>query len=448
MDNLFTSVEQALKLASSKVYQAEIFGQKLVSQRLIFAKNSIKSVSNIEDSGIALRVYDNEGRQGFSYTSTINQSDEIERMVNAAVSSMKLGSPDPDFESLPEPKPLPSVREIYDANIVNSSAEEIIDLGQQIIDAGHCSSVSVVLDGSVVMTREQRVLMNSQGVECSSESTMGMISASAVAKNSASDVASNSDLSGSRQLENLRPQWLGEIVSKRACEMLGAKKIETMSVPVLFFENAVYPLFYSIIGVAANAEAVQKKQTYLVGKKGKHIASEHLTVIDDGLLAAGFRSLPFDGEGSPKTRHTVIEKGVLSTYLYDTYTAKKDSVESTGNCMRLAYNTLPQISCNNLRITPGKHRLETLISETNKGIFVLALHDSPDPVSGRFSGLLSEAFLIEDGEMKWAIKNAMIGIHVFDLLQGISDISSDYREEAGILIPSIKIDNARIAGAN
>ena len=76
------------------------------------------------------------------------------------------------------------------------------------------------------------------------------------------------------------------------------------------------------------------------------------------------------------------------------------------------------------------------------------MHDSPDPVSGRFSGLLSEAFLIEDGEMKWAIKNAMIGIHVFDLLQGISDISSDYREEAGILIPSIKIDNARIAGAN
>lgn len=448
VDNLFASAAKALKLAKSGAYQAEIFVQKIVSQRLSFAKSSIKSVSNIEDSGIALRVYDNVGRQGFSYTSSINQLDEIERMVNVAVSSMKLGSPDPDFESLPEPKPLPIVLEIFDDDIAHSSAEEIIDIGQQIIDAGHCSSVSVVLDGSAVMTREQRVLMNSQGVECSSESTFGMLSASAVAKNSAGDVTSNSDLSGSRQLKNLRPQWLGEIVSKRACDMLGAKKIETMSVPVIFFQNAVYPLFYSIIGVAANADYVQKKKTYLVDKKGEHIASEHLTVIDDGITAAGFRSLPFDGEGSPKTRQKVIEKGILRTYLYDTYTAKKDSVESTGNCMRLAYNTLPQISGNNLRITPGARSLDTLISETQKGIFILALHDSPDPVSGRLSGLLSEAFLIEAGEMKYSIKNAMIGIHVFDLLQGISDISQDCREEAGVLIPSIKIKNARIAGAN
>jgi PmbA protein len=448
LDDLFASAERALKFAAGKVYQAEIFAQRLVSQNLSFAKSSIQSLSNIEDSGLAARVYDSEGRQGFSYTSSITQSGEIERMVNAAVSSMKLGSPDPDFESLPEPKPLPAVQEVYDDSIAHCSAEEIIDIGQQIIDAGGCSSsVSVVLDGIVTMTGEQRVLMNSQGVECSLESTMGMLSASAVAKNSTGDVVSNSDLSGSRQHENLKPQWLGEIVSKRACDMLGAKKLETMSVPVIFFQNAVYPLFFSILG-AANAEAVQKKKTYLVDKKGKRIASEHLTLIDDGLIAAGFRSLPFDGEGNPQNRQTVIEKGVLRTYLYDTYTAKKDSVESTGNCLRLSYNSLPQISCTNLRIIPGTHNLDRLISDTKKGIFILALYDSPDPTSGRLSGLLSEAFFIENGELKYPVKNAMIGIHVFDLLQGISDVSKDCREEVGVLIPSIKIADARIAGAN
>ncbi len=448
MDNLFASAERALRFATSKVYQAEIFAQKIISQRLLFAKNAIKTVSNIDDSGIAVRVYDNAGRYGFSYTSSLNEMDEIERIVNAAISSMKLGSPDPDFESLPDPKPLPNVQELYDDHIANSSAEEVIDLGQQIIDAGLCNASSVVLDGTVSMTREQRVLMNSLGSECSSDSTIGMLSASAIAKNTEGEVATNSDLSSSRQLKNLRPQWLGETVAKRACDMLGGKKVETMSVPVILFQNAIYPLFFSIVGVAANADAVQQKRTYLVDKKGKPIASEHLTVIDDGLVAAGFRSLPFDGEGSPKTRQTIIEKGVLRTYLYDTYTAKKDSTKSTGNCMRLGYNALPQISCNNLRITPGKHSLDTLISETKKGVFILALHDSPEPVSGRLSGLLSEAFLVENGEIKHPIKNAMIGIHVFDLLNGISDISQDYREEAGVLIPSIKIKNARIAGAN
>jgi len=395
-----------------------------------------------------VRVYDNAGRYGFSYTSSLNQIKEIERIVNAAVSSMKLGSPDPDFESLPDPKHLPNVQELYDNHITHSSAEEVIDLGQQIIDAGLCNSSSVVLDGTVSMTREQRVLMNSLGNECNSDSTIALLSASAVAKNTEGEVASNSDLSSSRQLKNLRPQWLGETVAKRACDMLGGKKIETMSVPVIFFQNAVYPLFFNIVGVAANADAVQKKLTYLVDKKGKTIASEHLTVIDDGLVAAGFRSLPFDGEGNPKTRQKIIEKGILRTYLYDTYTARKHSVESTGNCMRLGYNSLPEISCNNLRITPGTRNLDTLISETKKGIFIIALHDSPDPVSGRLSGLLSEAFLIEAGEIKHPIKNAMIGIHVFDLLEGITDISSDCREEAGVLIPSIKIENARIAGAN
>jgi PmbA protein len=447
VDELFASAEQALKLTTGKVYQAEVFAQRLVSQRLEFAKNAIKSVSNIEDIGIAVRVYDTVGRQGFSYTSSIYNSDEIERMVNAAVSSMKLGSPDPDFESLPDPKTLPNVQELYDDNIAHSSTEEIIDIGQQIIDAGHCTSISVVLDGFVVMTREKRVLLKSQGIDCSSENTLGMLSASAIAKSSESDVTTNSDLSGSRQLKNLRPHWLGEIVSKRACDMLGARKIETMSVPVIFFQNAVYPLFYSIID-AANADAVQKKKTYLAEKKGERIASEKLTVINDGLIAAGLRSLPFDGEGSPQTRQTVIEKGILCTYLYDTYSAKKDSVESTGNCMRLSYNALPQISCSNLRITPGTHSLDTLISETKKGIFVLTLNDSPDPANGRLSGLLSEAYLIENGELRYPIKQTMLGIHVFDLLQDISDVSKDYREEAGALIPSIKIKNARIAGAN
>jgi PmbA protein len=447
LDNLFVSAERALKFATSKVYQAEIFAQQIISQRLLFANNSIKTVSNIEDSGIAVRVYDNAGRYGFSYTSSLNQIKEIERIVDAAVSSMKLGSPDPDFESLPDPKPLPNVQELYDDLIANSSAEEVIDLGQQIIDGGLCNSTSVVLDGTVNMTRERRVLLNSLGSEYISDSTIGLLSASAVAKNPEGDVASNSDLSSSRQLKNLRPQWLGETVAKRACDMLGGKTIETMSVPVIFFQNAVFPLFFSIL-VAANADSIQKKVTYLVDKKEKRIASEHLTLIDDGLFAGGYRSLPFDGEGSPKTRQVVIEKGILRTYLYDTYTAKKDSVESTGSCSRLAYNMLPQISCNNIRIRPGNQSLDALISETKKGIFVLALSDSPDPVSGRLSGLLSEAFMIEAGEIKHPIKQAMIGIHVFDLLQGISDVSKDCREEAGVLIPSIKIENARIAGAN
>jgi PmbA protein len=447
LEYLFASAKRALKFAASKVYQAEIFAQQAISQRLSFAKNTIKTVSNVEDNGIAVRVYDKAGRYGFSYTSSLNQIDEIERIVKAAISSMKLGSTDPDFESLPDPKPLPNVQELYDDHIANSTAEEIIDLGQQIIDAGMCNSNSVVLDGNVIMTKEQRVLMNSLGNECSSDSTIGLLSASAVAKNPEGDVASNSDLSSSRQFKNLRPQWLGETVAKRASDMLGGKKVETMSTPVIFFQNAVYPLFFSIIG-AANADHVQKKKSYFVDKKGEKIASDHLTVIDDGITPAGFRSLPFDGEGSPKIRQTIIEQGVLQTYLYDSYTAKKDSTKSTGNSMRIGYNTLPLISCNNLRITPGTRNLDTLISETTKGIFIVALHDSPDLVSGRLSGLLSEAFLIEAGEIKHPIKNAMIGIHVFDLLNGISDISQDCREEAGVLIPSIKIENARIAGAN
>ncbi|MHA2062076.1 MAG: PmbA/TldA family metallopeptidase [Candidatus Sifarchaeia archaeon] len=122
LDDLFASAERALKFATNKVYQAEIFVQKIISQRLLFAKNTIKTISNIiEDSGIAVRVYDNAGRYGFSYTSSINQITEIERIVKAAISSMKLGSPDPDFESLPDPKPLPKVDELYDDHIAGTT---------------------------------------------------------------------------------------------------------------------------------------------------------------------------------------------------------------------------------------------------------------------------------------------------------------------------------------
>src|SRR5204863_9760447 len=129
------------------------------------------------------------------------------------------------------------------------------------------------------------------------------------------------------------PEHVGKVAAERTLRRLGAKKVKTAHVPVVF-DPLVATSILEHIFEGVNGDSVYRGASFLAGKLGQKIAGDNVTSIDDGTIAGGFGTSPCDGEGIPTRRTVVIENGVLKSYLLNTYTAKKRGLQTTGNASR------------------------------------------------------------------------------------------------------------------
>jgi len=184
------------------------------------------------------------------------------------------------------------------------------------------------------------------------------------------------------------------------------------------------------------------------GKLGSQVASSSLSIIDDGTLPDGIGTSKFDDEGVPRQSTTIIEKGVLLSFLYDNYTAKRENRESTGNAKRgwwatPAYANQPFISPSNLVLKPSKGDLHDLISELNDGVLVrgsLIGASHSNVVTGDFSVTAENAFKIENGEVAYPIKACTVAGNFYEALNNVIAIGSDLKMFENVICPSIIVD--------
>ena len=172
---------------------------------------------------------------------------------------------------------------------------------------------------------------------------------------------------------------------------------------------------------------MQRGRSLWADKIDENVSNRKLTVVDDGLLPYGLGSSPFDAEGIPCQKTMLIDNGVLKNFLYDSYTANKANVESTGNAVRGSYSNLPSISISNLLVEPGAKSLDDLISEMDKGIIINRFSGSVAVESGEFSGIAKQASYVENGEMKFPLKETMISGNAFESLKNIVEIGRERR---------------------
>ena len=180
----------------------------------------------------------------------------------------------------------------------------------------------------------------------------------------------------------------------------------------------------------------------------QQVASENLTIYDDGLFAGGLRTWTFDGEGAPHQKTPVIEKGVLRSFLYDNYSAKKDGKESTGNAGRAGYLSTPGIDTTNFHIMPGNKNSEEMLSEVDDGLIIYYLQGahSSNPVSGEFSLLPRQHGKSKKGEITHCSRGVMLAGNIFELLKNISSVGSNERQMGQLIAPWIQVENVRVIG--
>jgi PmbA protein len=249
----------------------------------------------------------------------------------------------------------------------------------------------------------------------------------------------------SRRLDGLEdPAEVGRQAASRALRRLGARSVKTCEVPVIFDELTARGLLSQLAGLVSGY-AVYRKQSCWADRRGELVASELVTVVDDGLLPGGLGSKPFDGEGLPVTRKVVIDRGRLESWLLDSYSARKLDLASTGNATRSPGGT-PGAGPTNLWIEPGSQSLDEIIADTEQGLLVTELMGMGfNPVTGDYSRGAAGLW-IEQGEVVYPVEEITIASNINEMLRGVDRVGSELRWLGRVAAPALRIDRMTVAG--
>jgi PmbA protein len=227
--------------------------------------------------------------------------------------------------------------------------------------------------------------------------------------------------------------------ARRAVDLFGARKPATMRVPVIF-ERDVASSILDDLFAALSAANVATGNSWLIGRVGTNVGSRLVTIVDDGRLEGKLGSAPFDGEGVATRRTPVFEEGVLKTFLYDTYYARKLGAATTGN------SSGSSVGANNLYLEPGEASLEDLIASTPRGVLVLdTIGFATEHASGTYSRG-ARGFFIQDGEPAYPIDEFTIAGEYAQMLAGIDGVANDLRFDGAIVAPSFRVAEMTVSG--
>lgn len=205
------------------------------------------------------------------------------------------------------------------------------------------------------------------------------------------------------------PEELARQAAKRAVSMLSARSAPVGRMPVIMSSEAGGTMVHEACGHGLEADLVQKGLSVYKGKIGEKVASELVTVIDDGTIAGKNGSSRFDDEGNHTEKTVLIEKGILKSYLYDRLTAEKDGRKSTGNGRRESYQHKPIPRMTNTYIASGKDEAEKIINDTSRGLYVRKMGGGQvNTTNGDFVFDVQEGYIIENGEVKYPVRGATL----------------------------------------
>ncbi len=401
-------------------------------------KNAVKSSDARAWGSVAVRAFVAGGTGWWTSSGTSPKS--AREAGRQAAELAKASEPDPDFVGLVAPSSYPEVAGLYDEKIAALSASELAGWVTGNIDSAREVADGAVVAGEAAATTQEWALVNNLGVSAAQRSTSASVSVHVVVRRG-DDVGSFYDWDRARLREDLEPEGIGARAAQEALKYLQSRTMETASLPVVFGPLASSALFAGVCA-AASAEEVQRGRSFLGGKNGESIGSPHLTLVDDPLIPGGLASGICDGDGFPHGRITLVERGVLQTYLHSNYTAKKAGEENTG------HSTRGGIAPTNIIPAVGERTAAEIVSEVADGVYVALGRPYPDSTSGQVSALVDAGFRIEKGRLTYPLKDTMVAGHMLELLQNLDAVSCDYRSEPGMVLPTVRVQGMRVASGD
>jgi len=457
---------QIVRMAEKEgAIEAEAFLCDKTELQIRAKKKQVKIGEHRRDIGVGIRVAvkRNGGlSSGFSYTTDLAK-EALNKTVKQALKICLVRDPDPDFKGFSDKKLYGHVADIYDKKIALIQPEEVISLVNHQIELASSDKRVETVTALTSLLANEIAVENSHGVSGSYKASNFYSAIYVLAKEADSSGVGSDDYSNCFYEEE-GPAGIAKNSLDLAVQQLNPKSIKAETMDLIMSPDALAKLLIYTLAQELRADLVQKLQSPLVGKLNQKVASKVLTIMNDGYVPKAVGSRPFDDEGVPATRVTVVEKGVLKSFLYHTYAAKKEGVESTGNALRYAllqivpkYKLEPFIGPNNIVVKPGTVSRDEIIDEVKNGIITkdfIGAHTA-SPQSGNFSIAPYMAFKLEGGEIKYPVKEAMIGGNILNLLENVEVVGNDVKQvqfydaalvrEATLIAPTVRVKNVSVS---
>jgi PmbA protein len=435
-----TLVKKSISLGADA---AEVFLESNRNLSVNVLNGEIETIEEASTQGVGFRVFV-EGKMGFSHCNDFSNK-SLEDTIGRAIAFARLSTPD-ENNILTDIKEFTAIDKLFDYGISEVSMDEKIAMALELEKITLQKPGISKSSGAGYGEGESEIFIaNSNGILKSYKSSGCSIGVYVVAekgdqKNTGGESCSRVFFKDLVSLEEI-----AATASKKAIELIDPVMINTQRAAVIFDPGVARSLIGGII-TAINGERVLQGASFLKDHLNKQFASQLLTITDDGTKPGSLGSSPFDGEGVPTIKNTIVENGVLKSFIYNTNVAKRAGVKSTGYASRGGFSSLPGIGTHNVYLASGTHTQEDIIKATRKGLLLKEVTGyGIDPVTGNFSGGASGLWIV-NGEIAHPVKGVTIAGRASDILNAIDMMGNDIDMNRTFAAPSFRVAEMQIGG--
>jgi PmbA protein len=406
---------------------AEAYAQHAAGREIRIHGGEVESLTAATERGLGVRAWIG-GRVGYSYGTELSDRG-LAAIAERAVTAAAVADED-EFAAPPAPAgEVPVLDGIDDPSIAEWPEARVVELALAVERAAleEDARIAGVEQAVYADSRESVAIASSTGIAGTYTASTAFAYLQALA---GGDGAKETGLGFglARSPAALDAAEIGREGAQRALAMIGARKPSSRACPVVF-DPTVAASFLGFIASVLGADAVQRGRSPFAERLGDEVASEALLLYDDGTEPEGLQSAPFDDEGLPRRRISLVEEGRLRTFLHDSYTARRGGAESTASAGRGGYRSPPSVSPSNLIVSEGELPLEELLRLAGDGIYiddVAGLHSGVNPVSGVFS-VGASGREISGGELAGPMREFTIASDLVEMLRGVRSVGAEAR---------------------
>jgi PmbA protein len=430
-------VEEILSRAKGKAEQAEVFQVSSKITPVHFEANRLKQIQTKESTSTALRLI-KHGKIGFAQS---NGFIEPEALVNMAMETCQFGTPAKfDF---PSPKSYPQV-DIFDSQVDEVATNDMAELGEQLIGAIKQHTSDIMCEASVTKGATSVHIINSAGGEASYNKSFFNLSLEGV-------LVQDDDMLfvGDSQSSCHRILDFKTVAEEVTIQLELAKNnvgVSTGLTPVIFTPRGVASSLIAPLVTAFNGRMVLDGASPLKDRRHKQVFDKRFSLWDDATLPYQIASCPCDDEGIPSQPTPLIDRGVVSQFLYDLQTAALANTQSTGHGSR--QGGLPTPSPSSLVISEGAVSFWDMVRDMKQGLIVDQLigAEQGNILNGDFSGNVLLGYNVDRGEITGRVKDTMVSGNVYHILRQLEAIGQEARWVEGFLrTPSLYCSSLSVA---
>ena len=412
----------------------------------------IESLTSASSAGIGVRVLqpgEAGARVGFAWAGSLDEG-AIDRAVREARENASFASPD-TMMAMATPDGVPSASIVLRSPDVDSlSTDEKVAMALELEAKTKASDVRIRQVDSADYGDHvtETAIATTTGIQGTSQRSSAYLSVSVLA-GSGDDTQTGSGLSVGRGPGALDLDACSMQAVERSVRMLGAAKIPSAKLTVIF-DPRVTSTLLSVFGGALSGEAVVKGRSIFEGRVGEQVACRGFDFVDDPTDADAFTAAVLDGEGLACRRNPLIVDGVLHGFVYDTVSARRAGVSSTGSAVRGGYAGTPSAGCRALVLAPGERSPEEIMATVGEGLYVQSItgvHSGVSPVSGDFS-VGAEGLMIRNGQFAEPVREVTVASTLQRILLDVVAIGNDLTRLPGIAAgQTLAVEGFQLSGS-